>query len=229
MVEIRDSTYEDISLLLDYIYRSPPGFLASIGVDSARLPSELANRNALEADLKKRASNSDFKLRILTVVVDGVPIGHHSVADIIEGDSAVFHASIWNSQYRGKGIGSLTYPRACKILMDRFELKKIVFKTPIQNIAAIRIKEKLGIPFLGEELADSPISVPGTRVKIYALERAQLERILNGGGLSALQLAQSQLDAYNRRDVDSFVSFFNQDVEVFSINVAKPMIAGGKA
>jgi len=41
-----------------------------------------------------------------------------------------------------------TYPKACHIFFERFDLRRILFKTPVQNMGAIRVKEKLGIPCL---------------------------------------------------------------------------------
>ncbi len=51
--------------------------------------------------------------------------------------------------------------------MERFQLKKILFKTPIQNVGAIRVKEELGIRSVGEENISFSIIQNGTWVKIF--------------------------------------------------------------
>jgi len=64
------------------------------------------------------------------------------------GDFGIFHAHLWEKSRRGCGIGMHTYPKACHIFFERFDLRRILFKTPVQNMGAIRVKEKLGIPCL---------------------------------------------------------------------------------
>ncbi|MNL82501.1 hypothetical protein D3C87_2098970 [compost metagenome] len=57
--------------------------------------------------------------------------------------------------------------------MDRFDLQKIIFKTPAQNIGAIRAKEKLGIQCVGEEVIGFDIIKDGTIGKVFELTRQQ--------------------------------------------------------
>jgi hypothetical protein len=62
---------------------------------------------------------------------------------------------------------------ACRVFLQRFDLKRILFKTPAQNVGAIRVKEKLGIRCLGEEVVDFGIIRPGTLAKVYELTREE--------------------------------------------------------
>jgi len=40
------------------------------------------------------------------------------------------------------------------------------------------------------------------------------------------EIAQGQLDAYNRRDIDAFVDFFRDDIEVFNFPGNTPTLIG---
>ena len=70
---------------------------------------------------------------------------------------------------RRKGIAMITYPKAGRIFMERFDLKRILFKTPLQNIGAIRVKEKLGIRWIGEEAVSFGIIQDDTLAKVFEL------------------------------------------------------------
>jgi hypothetical protein len=107
-----------------------------------------------EADNKESmislCNRSTDKMPNLVILYDNMPIGVNLFNQIIEGDSALFHAHIWNADFRKKGISSYTYPNASLIFMERFNLKKVIFKTPALNIGALRVKEKLGLMPLGK-------------------------------------------------------------------------------
>ena len=59
--------------------------------------------------------------------------------------------------------------------MSRFNLSRILFKTPVQNIGAIRVKEKLGIRYIGEEIIGFGIIKEGTKAKVFELTRDEIE------------------------------------------------------
>jgi RimJ/RimL family protein N-acetyltransferase len=72
-------------------------------------------------------------------------------------------------------LGMQTYPKACRIFFERFDLQRILFKTPIQNVGAIRVKEKLGIPCIGEEIIEFGIYKAGTRSQVFELTRSHFD------------------------------------------------------
>jgi RimJ/RimL family protein N-acetyltransferase len=74
---------------------------------------------------------------------------------------------------RRKGIGFHSYPKALKIFFERFNLQKIVFNTPAQNTGAIKVKEKLGIPYIGEEVIRFDIIKEGTLGKTFEITRQE--------------------------------------------------------
>ena len=61
--------------------------------------------------------------------------------------------------------------------MRKLNLKKIIFKTPIINIGANKVKEKLGIPKIGETLFESPILFAPLEANLYELDREMLKKL----------------------------------------------------
>jgi RimJ/RimL family protein N-acetyltransferase len=119
---------------------------------------------------------SSSKSNALVITYDGQPIGMHSINPLVEGDHGIFHAHIWDPKFRRRGLAMHSYPKACRVFVDRFNLKKIVFKTPVGNFGAIRVKEKLGIRELGEEVISFSIVKDGTLARVFELTRAEVEQ-----------------------------------------------------
>lgn len=177
LVAVRDFSEEDIGQLIDYWYRSPPGFIEAMGIDPDKLLPEHEFKKWMIDECRANSLLTASKSRSLTITYKNNAIGGHTLSPVEEGDYGVFHAHIWKPEMRGKGIARITYPIACQIFMERFDLKRILFKTPIQNIAAIRVKEQLGIRCIGEEIVGFGIIRDGTRARVFELTRSEAERL----------------------------------------------------
>ena len=116
----------------------------------------------------------------LAVLYESQAIGFHILTHIEGNKTARFHAHFCNPRFRGLGIALYTYPQVCKIFIHRFELEYIHFKTPINNIAPNRVKEKLKIP-PGEvtPINDSSLMIKGTLGINYQLSLDQIENIIS--------------------------------------------------
>ena len=183
LIALRDLTLQDVPLVLNYWFRSKPGFIESLGVDPNKMPTELQMATNLVGVLEKNSLLPESKLHALVITYDNEPVGFHTVNPITEGETAIFHAHIFKSELRGKGLAYYSYPLACNLFIKRFNLKKILFKTPIQNIGALRVKEKLGIRYVGEEIIDFSIIKAGTLAKVFELDCAESENLLVHLGL----------------------------------------------
>ncbi len=175
VIDVRDLEIGDLPHILNYWFRSPPGFVESIGVDLAKLPTEAEMKEHLTKRLEYNSKLDKSNLNALVILHNKEPIGFHTLVPVTAGESGVFHAHIWRSDMRKKGIGYSSYPKACTLFMERFNLQKILFKTPEQNIGAIKVKEKLGIRCIGEEVIGFDIIREGTIGKVFELTRAELE------------------------------------------------------
>jgi RimJ/RimL family protein N-acetyltransferase len=178
LVTVRDFYEGDVEGLIDYWYHSPVGFIEAMGIDRDKLLPEQEFRKSVMDEFRANSQLAFSKSHLLTITYNGAAIGNHAISLLIEGNYGVFHAHIWSPEMRGKGIARITYPRACLIFMERFNLKRILFKTPIQNIAAIRVKEQLGIRCIGDEIISFGIIRDGTRAKVFEVTRPEVERLL---------------------------------------------------
>lgn len=174
LISVRDLTFSDLPLILKYWFGSPPGFIESMGVDPKKMPTE----TEMESNLRKKISDNEklpfSKLNALVITYDQRPIGFHTINPLVEGDFGVFHAHIWDSNFRRRGIAIHSYPKACRIFIERFNLEKVLFKTPVQNTGAIRVKEKLGIRTIGEEVIGFGIIRDGTKAKVFEINRSEV-------------------------------------------------------
>ena len=177
MISIRDLQPSDVPNITDYWFRSPPGFIEAMGVDRSKFPSEHDFIASLESKICSSRSAPQPTAGVLAIVRDEDLVGFHTLNPIEKGDHGVFHAHIIRSKFRGQGICMTSYPLACHKFIHRFDLKRILFKTPIQNIGAIRVKEKLGIPSIGNETISFGIMKDETPSQVFELSRARAEQL----------------------------------------------------
>ena len=178
MISVRDLQLEDIPHVLNYWFHSPPGFIEGMAVDVMKLPSEIEMRDSLTAKCKSNSLLTKSKSNALAILKDSEAIGFHTLWPFTEGVDGIFHSHIWNPQMRGKGVALVSYLLAAQEFIKRFDLQKILYKTPMQNIGAIRVKQKLGIRELGEESVDFGIVKSGTLARVFELTREELKKKL---------------------------------------------------
>ncbi|MDN7490976.1 GNAT family N-acetyltransferase [Burkholderia sp. AU31652] len=175
-IHVDDFAEQDIAPCLDYWYRSPSTLMESMNVDVDKLPSERRMRELLTILVRWNRSGA-APAPILAIRHMGRAIGVHELTHLSPGCSAVMHAHIWQSRYRGIGIGSVSYPAAMRIFFDRFALKCIRFETPIDNLSAQSVKRKLGIEPQGEGTIDMPMLRTPVKTISYRVLRNELEDI----------------------------------------------------
>lgn len=177
-IAVRDLTEADLPILMDYWFRSPAGFIESLGVDTNKLSSEPEFVKSLTERIRANAGKFPSQLNALAITYAGRTIGQHSVNEIQPGESAIFHAHIFDPSMRRRQVGMTSYPLACQFFMNRFCLKRIWFKTPIQNTGSIRVKQKLGIREVDEEIINFGVVKEGTRARVFELLPGELEFLL---------------------------------------------------
>lgn len=167
IVGVRDFGKDGIELLLNYWFESPEGFVESLGIVPSKMPTRAQFYDAM---VKKVQSPSQSNY--LAITLNGETIGCHSLSDLIPSDSAIFHAHIFKSELRGKGIAKVSYPAAISLFMERFGLQEMKFRTPAHNPAPNRLKESLpGVVSIGQELiGKDSILQEGLVVNIYKMK-----------------------------------------------------------
>lgn len=172
-ITIRNFLQEDISPLVNYWTKNSAEFWRVRGIDKAKLYSEQEFTDYYESTLR---NDGDVKT-VAVILYNGTAVGVHTLTDLIENESAVFHAHLWDEKYRTIGIGFYSYIKAAEFFMNKLRLNKIIFKTPKINIGANRVKEKLEIPCLGETVFESPVLIAPMQANLYELDRELLLKI----------------------------------------------------
>ncbi len=164
-ISIRKLLQSDIELICNYWFGQSPSYWTDLGVDITRLGTRENYCTKMNTDFDK--SNGIQEIAI--ILLNGEPIGHHSLTHHIENESAIFHTHIWNSTHRKQGIATISYPKACLYFFQTLRLKKIIFKTPKINIGANRLKEKLGIKKISETIYDGPLLLKPLEANLYEI------------------------------------------------------------
>lgn len=113
-------------------------------------------------------------LPALTVEYLGRPIGIHFLDKIANGE-AEFWAHFLSPDSRGKGIGAISWFKACQVFFDSLpQIQTLLFRAPKGNAYAGRLLKKLPLKFQNSDpFAD-----------IYVITRAEFTR-LRGDSSSA--------------------------------------------
>ncbi len=180
-VEIRDFRRKDIPALVQYWTENSAEFWRARGVD----PTKLMARDEFIAKYESIFAEVGDVKGVAVIVFRGLSIGVHTLTSLIEGESAIFHAHIWSEEHRGQGIGVFSYLKASEFFMKKLSLKKIVFKTPKLNQAANRIKEKIGIPKLGDIIFDAPILINPLDSNLYEIDINLLSQLKLKHGINS--------------------------------------------
>lgn len=174
-VQVRSFNSADINGFLAYWYDSDPAFLSTLGVSVMKLPRRAKMREMLELNVARDSQGGKEQSALLAVTLRGETIGVHEMTHLIErlGDegrgfeTGIMHAHLWRPEHRGQGIAIVSYVTAMQVFFDRFGLDAILYESPAHNVAANRIKEKLGIQACGEGRISWPILAEPTRTIRY--------------------------------------------------------------
>lgn len=181
-VQVREIRFEDLADMRKYFFESSPEFLNSIGLKTPQ-PGEAENfQKRWEQQFEERNKNGT-PIAVLTVFYRGERVGFHPSTHRETGESLIMHAHFFREDLRGKGIGTISYVLAIEKFLTEYGYKAVVFKTPIQNFAPMKIKEKLGLTPIGEEVIDWPQLLTPLPVKIFRVTRSELPRLKDRVGL----------------------------------------------
>src|SRR5581483_5610699 len=114
MISVREITKQDIEPLADYWYKATPEFLISMGVDI----SKMFEREKLVENLEKQITQKYDEKQAYCIIwlLDGEPVGHNNVNDIVFGERANMHLHMWKLGERKRGLG----PEFIKLALPYF-------------------------------------------------------------------------------------------------------------
>lgn len=126
-------------------------------------------------------------MTIVAVEHGGRAVGIHQLLNMRDGQ-AEFWAVLWNADVRGKGIGAVSWYKACQYFFDSFpSLHVLLFKAPKSNPFSERLAKKLPLKFIGEEELASPFVRSGIQANVYSVTRSEFERLHNEDDLDEVE------------------------------------------
>ena len=179
-ITVADYVRDDIPRFVAFWHGRQTSHISRMGVDQARLPSAAAMAEALESALDRRdADPSGRPLRLVAVRLDGRTVGFHQITDFDRtARRAGMHACLTDPACRGRGIGTVSYAKALALFFPRFGLDEIVFDTPLNNRAALRIKVALGIAPIGDTVIDRPFLHRPLRARRFLVSADEVDELL---------------------------------------------------
>lgn len=179
-ITVADYVGDDIPRFVAFWHDRQTPHISRMGVDQTRLPSAAAMAEALESALDRRdADPSGRPLRLVAIRLDGRTVGFHQITDFnCTARRAGMHAYLTDPGCRGCGIGTVSYAKALELLFLRFGLDEIVFDTPLNNRAALRVKAALGIAPIGDTVIDRPFLHRPLRARRFVVSADQVDGLL---------------------------------------------------
>ncbi len=171
-VNVRPFAAQDIEPWLRYLYHSPRdnGFLQQL--DLARLPNEVEYGEQLRHILGQFS-----RAPWMSVEVKGELVGVHLLMDYVNG-AGNFQAHLWPVGVRGRGLGLISWLKACTYLFEVLEpLHTIYFKFPSNDSMVKRFAAKLPLNRLREEPLHGLFFREGQMGSVYKLDRIEFESL----------------------------------------------------
>jgi hypothetical protein len=181
-VQVREFQREDLADMLNYFFESSAEFLNSIGLRTPQPGAAEKSKVAWEKRLDERAKGAPA-IPVLTVLYQGERVGFHTSTHREPGRSLIMHAHFFRKDLRGKGIGTVSYVLAIEKFLTDYGFEEVIFKTPKRNAAPMRIKEKLGLTPVNEEVIDWPELVEPLPVQVFRVTRTELPALKGRVGL----------------------------------------------
>lgn len=174
-ITIKSCTVEDIAFIADYISNCSEEFLRSFGADKKKVPPT----EILIENLRKNLDDHGIVKNFAIAYYNGQRIGHCNVNNIVENDSGVIHAQIWDASLRNVGVASSSLIKACDHFFDLLNFKKIIFKVPHINASANGVMNKMGLPVLGSVIYEFPLMIEPIACNLYEVDKITLDKLKN--------------------------------------------------
>jgi RimJ/RimL family protein N-acetyltransferase len=168
---VREMKLSEAHFMINYFLEADHSFLSALGVDPAKLPQFDQWYNILKQDFGRSIDDRHFFY--LVWELDGVPIGHSNINNIVYAKEAFMHLHIWNPIQRKTGHGTLFVRESIKIYFELFNLSQLFCQPYALNPAPNRTLRKVGFKYLKTyETTPGWINFPQP-VNLWVLDRAE--------------------------------------------------------
>ena len=176
MLTVKEMQPEDMDAIAGYWLNSDYSYLASLGVDISKLPSESELKQMLTSQYHTPLEQKNSYCIIWQK--NGQAIGHCNVNPVNYGNDAYMHLHIWKNAERKKGSGLALLQMTLPYFFEKLQLKKIYSEPYALNPAPNRTLEKVGFRFIKEY-----ITIPGSLsneqpVKQWEMTRERFDQLL---------------------------------------------------
>jgi len=172
-VQVRPFGARDVDEWIRYLYYAPRDSSFLQQLDMTKFPLEGDYRSQLQ-----NAMSNFLRFPWLIVEVKGQVVGTHLLSEFADDGTANFHGHIWRPELRGKGIGIISWFKACTYFFETLRpLRTIYFKFPSGDSALKRFAGKLPLSRVGEEPLQSQYFRDGQMGSVYKIERTEFENL----------------------------------------------------
>jgi RimJ/RimL family protein N-acetyltransferase len=148
MLSVREITEQDIELLADYWFTADDAFLLGMGVDLAKMPTREAFTKRLGEQIG--TPYKERKAYCIIWLLEGKPLGHNNVNEIVFGQKAHVHLHMWKADVRQKGLGPQFMKMALPFYFENLKLKVLYCEPSATNPAPNKALPKVGFEFVKE-------------------------------------------------------------------------------
>jgi len=173
---LRDLRPEDIPAIVEYWLKSPPEFLAFMGVDRERLGGEADITKRLSVAIRTGEENQ--KNIALAITLDERVAGYTLLNRYSE-EVNYSHWHIISPELRGKGISTVLYPLRIKTYFDAAPISRLIHQTRTRNVAVNRMLDKF-VPVAETVQIENPdgVAMPG-EFRVRYVRREDVPAILS--------------------------------------------------
>lgn len=144
--QVREILVEEIGLIADYWGTASEDYLRSMGADSAKMPPRDHFMKMLSGQL---LLPYDQKAALALIwMVEGEPVGHCNVNQIVFGEQANMHLHLWKPISRQRGLGTELLRKSTPIFFEKLELTTLYSEPYALNPAPNKALAKAGFTFV---------------------------------------------------------------------------------
>ena len=151
---VRECEIDEFDLVINYFLQADDAFLKGMGVVKSKMPTAVEWRRMVVEDLEWELQERHYYY--LLWELDGIPVGHSIINEIIYRQEAKMHLHLWQSQNRRRGNGTFFVRESISAYFEKFQLQKLFCEPYALNLAPNRTLAKVGF-----ELLQSYETTPG--------------------------------------------------------------------
>jgi RimJ/RimL family protein N-acetyltransferase len=176
VLTVRDLQAGDVPTIVDYWHESDPGYLASLGVDIAKLASREATGALFSSSLAATPGRPGTRATLVGVTSDGI-VAYTNLNFRTERE-AVAHVHTLLRDVRTRAAVMMVFPQVVRLYFELFpELDRVVFETSPENRAINRVLQGIGLRPRRMHLERPDGMARVGEFNVYELARDQLPRL----------------------------------------------------